>query len=198
MTENEERLTDEVNVLKRNGYNVDFTSVYMSHDGYNEWVDPTTTWLMFSRIVKCIDIKPNWGFLDCGSGLGYVLYLASGFFSKVTGVEILCDVYRKSISNLDILLPDNNIDVYNCDMFDLPYSVWDEANVFYVSSPFQEYDLIEKLANQVIESLNRVEREIYIVYYYPYCADVFDRYAEILELEYEVYGLGVAKIYHHF
>ena len=197
MTENDEVLKIECKEYLAISNDIDFTSTYFSYEGNNEWVDPTTTNLMFKRIMECLEIKPGWAFLDCGSGLGHVLYLAYSYFTVVKGVEIISSVYKKSKENLEKLLPSNSIEIFNCNMFNLPDNIWDEINVFYISSPFQECQNIEKLIIKIIDSIKSRDREIYVIYYYPYCSEVLLKYSTLLVPVKSIHGIGDALIYHH-
>ena len=197
MTENDVVLKQECQEYLAFDSTIDFTSTYFSVDGNNEWVDPTTTRFMFERIMNNLDVKREWVFLDCGSGLGHVLYLAHSYFDTVIGVEIIPDVYEKSKKNLNSLFSNNSIEIFNCDMFDLPDNIWNETNIFYISSPFQTSQDIDKLIIRIINSIKAREREIYVIYYYPYCSDVLKKYASFLSLEKIIHGIGDAFVYHH-
>lgn len=197
MTENDEVLKKECQKYLAVDKKIDFTSTYVSTDGESEWVDPTTTRLMFERMMNCIEIKPGFAFLDCGSGLGHILYLASFYFDIVRGVEILPIIYKKCCTNLNSLLPGNSIEVFNADMFELPENVWNETNVFYISSPFQNVSDIARLVEKITCSAESVQREIYVIYYYPYCREVFTKYEPFFVLENSIHGLEEALIYHH-
>ena len=196
-TRNSEVLSAECQVLTEAGKAVDFMSCYYSADGRNEWVDPTTTKRMFDEIVSKLDDPSRRTILDCGSGLGYVLYLAYPFFRKVRGVEIIEDVWRTSIHNLETLLPSNDIDVFLGDMFQLSEEIWDSSDVFFISSPFPEESLIRKLVGVVAGSIDRAPRDVYAIYYYPYCQHVFKGFESYFTLENKVVDIGEAQIYHH-
>lgn len=118
-TENLLEITKEINELY-SGYDVSFDKTYMAFDGYHEWVDPSTTKKVFDKILKNISYKPEDVLIDCGSGLGHVLYLSSFHFNKVIGIEILVDVAKECEKNLITLMGkktvfrESRVDYWKC------------------------------------------------------------------------------------
>ncbi len=178
-------------------YGVDFTKTYFAFDGINEWVDPTTTRKVFEEIIERINPSPKWVFLDCGSGLGHVLYLAANKFSEVIGVEILPDIYRICVSNLDKILPGHTITIINLDLLKLDDSILDRVNVFYCSSPFSDEATFEEFIYKIANSIIRADREVYFIYYYPVFESVMNKVTSIFTIKSQFETIGRVNIYHH-
>lgn len=177
-TPNTEILRQEAELYKAQG--VDFVKTYYSDDGQNEWKDPTTSRKVFSEIMKNIKISENDVFMDCGCGLGHVVYLASKIFKKVVGVELLEKVFKECESNLRKLYPNGNdgIELINKSMFDLDNALIDSVNVFYFSSPFDcKIEFRKWMENYIGLSLYRKPRCIYFIYYYPIFSVEMNRYS---------------------
>lgn len=177
-TPNTEILRQEAEFYKTKG--VDFVKTYYSDDGKNEWKDPTTSRKVFSEIMKNIKISENDVFMDCGCGLGHVVYLASKVFKKVIGVELLGTVFKECESNLRKLYPNGNngIELINENMFNLDNALIDSVNVFYFSSPFDcKIEFRKWMEEHIGLSLCRNPRNIYFIYYYPIFSAEMDYYS---------------------
>ena len=146
---------------------VNFVKSYYAEDGINEWKDPTTSRKVFFEILKNIKYSGNEVFMDCGCGLGHIVYLASKVFSKVIGVELLQDVFVECQSNLKKLQSNNNVVLKNCDMFDVENDIIDSVNIFYFSSPFDNVQKFNQWIEKITFSYYRRKRKILFIYYYP-------------------------------
>ena len=164
---NDKRLHDECQQYY-DGLEVDFQSTYKTPDGTLEWKDPTTTVSIFNDILTCLNITGNETFMDCGCGLGHVLYLASKVFNVVFGVEIVEEAVEQCVKNLSVLLPNHTIRVFNVDMFKVDRIVIDSVDVFYVSNPFENKADFSRWRNIVEDSISRFDRNVYFIYYYPF------------------------------
>ena len=177
---------------------VNFYSNYKAVDINLEWKEPTTPRKTFEEIIARIPINKSWVFLDCGCGLGHVIYLASSYFGKVYGVECIPEIAEIARQNLIKLLPNNNsYKIFSCDMFELEKTVIDETNVFYISSPFTDEHEFNNLIKIIIGSLQNREREIWILYFYPYCERVMKKYSGIFPLVDTLETIGKVNYYHH-
>lgn len=163
-----DKILQEEHQLYYANMNVDFQSIYKTVDGIMEWKDPTTSAAVFTEIMKYINITGCETFMDCGCGLGHVLYLASKFFTKVYGVEIVSEAVEQCIKNISTLLPNNNIKILAADIFTLNKNILDSIDVFYVANPFDNNNDFCKLRNLVEASIERYNRNVYFIYYYPY------------------------------
>jgi SAM-dependent methyltransferase len=177
---------------------VNFYSNYKAYDDNWEWKEPTTPRKVFDEIIGIIPADKNRVFLDCGCGLGHVMYLATFHFNKVYGVEYISEVADIAEKNLSKLLPDKNkFKIFSCDMFELDKEIFNESSVFYISSPFLEEDTFKKLINIIADSLKKKEREIWIIYFYPYCENVMKEYHCIFPLVNVLETIGKVNYYHH-
>ena len=102
-TENLSEIRSEIKQYYSNT-NVCFDKTYTAYDGKSEHVDPTTTKKVFDSIITHIHFTSDDVLIDCGSGLGHVLYLSSCIFNRVIGIEILPDVANESIKNLILFI----------------------------------------------------------------------------------------------
>jgi hypothetical protein len=83
-------------------------------------------------------------------------------------------------------------------MFELERKIIDETNIFYISSPFTDEFEFNKLIKIITYSLQNREREIWILYFYPYCEHVMKKYCGILPLVDTLETIGKVNYYHHF
>ena len=177
---------------------VNFYSNYRAVDINLEWKEPTTPRKTFEEIIARIPVNKSWVFLDCGCGLGHVIYLASSYFGKAYGVECIPEIAEIARQNLIKLLPNNNsYKIFSCDMFDLEKTVIDETTIFYISSPFTDEHEFNKLIKIMIGSLQNREREIWLIYFYPYCERVMKKYSGIFPLVDTLETIGKVNYYHH-
>lgn len=199
-TENLKEINNEMKEYYSN-CDVNFNASYMAYDGKNEWVDPTTTKMVFDKILSCIEYSEDDSFIDCGSGLGHVLYLASFHFKKVFGIEILEDIAILSKKNLISLIGNEQfskkIELYIGNILEQPDSFFEKGNIFYVASPFSEEKDFNLLIDKICKSIKRRERNVCVVYYYPYFKKVFENYSDCFELVTELSLIGDVVIYKH-
>ncbi len=174
---------------------VDFVKTYYAEDGISEWKDPTTSRKVFFEILKNIEYSGKEVFMDCGCGLGHVVYLASKIFLKVIGVEILKEVFDQCKSNLSKLNPkwNNNVALKNCDMFSVPDEIIDSVDIFYFSSPFDNVKQFKQWIDKITISFYRKKRKIYFIYYYPrFEKEMMD---SIFSFENTIHTIGKVNIY---
>ena len=116
----------------------------------------------FLKLLSMIKIKPEWNFMDCGSGLGLPLYLASSYFKKVYGVEIIEEIANISIKNLNILKVEN-FEVVCSDINKIDDNILDIINVFYLFNPFINV-IFKNFILKIINSIKRNDRDVIIIY----------------------------------
>jgi hypothetical protein len=180
------------------GLGVDFSCTYKSMDRKLEWCEPTTPREVFYEIFSKIECHSDWVFFDCGCGLGHAMYLASTLFSRVYGVEHIPEIANICKNNLNLLISkEKDYKIFNCDMFELDISIFDEVNVFYISSPFNDNTTFEKLIAIINNSILKSDREAWIIYFYPYCEKIMEKYAEVLPLCLTLQTIGKVNYYHH-
>jgi SAM-dependent methyltransferase len=115
-------------------------------------------------------------FLDLGCGKGRPLLVATEFrFAAIIGVELSPTLSRIARRNADVFSrvhPDRTpIAVVLGDA--LAHELPAEKLVIFLYNPFHS-PLIAQLLRRIESSLEAISRELYIVYYNPVWADVFD------------------------
>lgn len=115
-------------------------------------------------------------FVDYGAGKGRVLLIAAGFpFGRVVGVELSEPLVRIARSNVAVYARDHPglcpIEVVHSDAVN--YVLPDTSCVLFFYDPF-EAGLMERIAQRVHESFTANPRKIFIIYYFPAFAHVFE------------------------
>lgn len=153
----------------------------------------------FLDAMSKININPAWTFMDCGSGLGVPIFLASNKFLKLYGVENDKFIAEKSIHNLDILKV-KNAEIIISDIRHVNVEILNSVNVFYLFNPFTA-NIFEEFVGALESSLRKYQREVWVIYLNPTCEDCFKKVGNVLSLEFSVKGAidinyyhGVAKI----
>ncbi len=175
-------------------YNVDFFSCYENHR--EDCINCETTFKdTFINILAKIDINQDWTFMDCGSGLGLPLYLASHYFRKVYGVEVMSEVAEISKDNLNKLHV-TNYEIISSDITKIDDALLDAVNVFYLFNPFINA-IFEKFLFNVSESIKRCNREVWLVYVNAVHADILSKNKDILPLSFSIDDFRQINFYHH-
>ena len=89
------------------------------------------------------------------------------------------------------------IELYIGNILEQPDSFFDKGNIFYVSSPFSEEKDFNFLIDKIYKSIKRRERNVCVVYYYPYFKKVLENYSDYFELVTELSLIGDVVIYKH-
>jgi SAM-dependent methyltransferase len=115
-------------------------------------------------------------FVDIGCGKGRPLLVATEFgFAAITGVELSPTLARVARRNADVFSrahPDRiPIAVVTGDA--LEYELPSGKLVIFLYNTFQR-SLIAQLLSRIESSLQAISRDLYIIYYTPVWADVFD------------------------
>jgi hypothetical protein len=177
---------------------VNFSSTYLALDKTLEWVEPTTPRKVFFEIFNKLSLNSKCVFLDCGSGLGHAVYLASFFFKEVYGVEYIDEIAKLSEKNLKQIMPKSVVYKIFChDLLTLDVDLLNKINVFYLSSPFYEKECFEIFIEKIINSIFIQRREIWIIYYYPHHEDIMIKYTDIFPLDISFQSIGKVNSYHH-
>ncbi|GLS18915.1 hypothetical protein GCM10007874_19320 [Labrys miyagiensis] len=136
------------------------------------------------RALAAIPEPRSCHFVDLGCGKGRPLLVASGIFPTLTGVEIsraLAQVARANAAAFGKAHPQHGrIDIIAGDA--LAYALPDQPLVIFLYNPFR-FPLMARLVETVEASLRRRPRDLYIVYYNPVCAELFDA-SRLLERRY--------------
>lgn len=115
-------------------------------------------------------------FLDLGCGKGRPLLIATEFgFQSITGVELSPTLARIARGNANVFSrnhPDRtHIGIVTGDA--LRYKLPVEKLTIFLYNPFDR-PIIEQVLRNIEASLHTTHRDLYIVYYNPAWADVFD------------------------
>ena len=81
------------------------------------------------------------------------------------------------------------------DIFKQTHDFFDKGNIFYISSPFSCEDDFRLLIDSISQSIDRKNREIYIIYYYPYFKKVLRDYSNYFKFVKELKLIGNVVIY---
>lgn len=137
----------------------------------------------FSEIIRELDPKVKEGrFIDFGCGKGRVLILAAeAGFKSVSGVEFEPSLYASACENV-AKTEFTHIDIVNEDAS--VYRVPDDSTLFYFYNPFNIW-LMEKVLENIIDSVIRNPREACIVYVTPVHTELFypERFVPILKCD---------------
>jgi len=123
-----------------------------------------------NKILNSIDIHKEDVFVDFGCGKGRVLLVASQYrFKKIVGIEFSPELVDIARFNINICKKYNNfnidrIEIIKEDVLDYKYN--NDESVFYLFNPFSNI-ILDPLCDQIIKSINRKPRRVYILYYHP-------------------------------
>lgn len=133
---------------------------------------------LFPLLDKC-HISVNSSIFDfgCGKGGAMLSFLDYGF-KKVGGVEFQNDIYNTMIQNfkkigLQNLMENGTLNCINGDASKLSTEL-DGYDCFFFFNPFAG-ELFERVIAAIIKSLDRIPREIYIIYINPECHAAIER-----------------------
>lgn len=144
------------------------------------------------ELFSKLRFTPDKIFVDFGSGKGRVLLIAAqSGFNEVRGVEIspvLCDIATKNIT-IYKKATQNKTDfiVVNSDIVD--YKFDDKEQVFFLFNPFDAH-VTKQVVENILESLQRKKRKIWIIYRNARYRNIFEQYLNIeVVLEFVIWGL---------
>lgn len=125
-------------------------------------------WGTARRVLAHADIRATDVFVDIGSGLGRVVYLAARHpFARVEGVELSAELAERSRANLDRVrgrLRARDVRVVNADV--LEYELPDDVTYVYCFNPFKQA-LFDSFLDQLLASLDRCPRVLTLIYLHP-------------------------------
>jgi len=132
----------------------------------------------FIRLLTSLGIDyRDWVFIDLGAGKGRAVLLASHFsFKRIIGVEFSPGLTRVATANIARYRNPKQ----QCRQITMvcqdacAYAFPLEPLVLYLNNPF-DGPVIEMFINNLRESLLKCPRDVYIVYWNPFCAPLFDR-----------------------
>lgn len=121
-------------------------------------------------ILSELEISPEAAILDYGSGKGAAMRIMLEFpFKKVHGVELSDPLYKISKSNFS-KLHDPRVKLFHKDA--RAFTDLKSYSHFYFYHPFPP-EVMEKVLQNIKQSLKRVPRKITLIYYNPACEETF-------------------------
>jgi predicted RNA methylase len=117
----------------------------------------------------------NFIFIDCGSGKGAVLLLASDYpFKKIIGVEYCKALHAAATRNLAVYQsPTRKCTDIQCVCADATaFPIPPEPAVLYFYNPFDEV-LMHQVVGVIEQSRNAVPRKLIVIYFNPVHGDAF-------------------------
>jgi SAM-dependent methyltransferase len=126
-------------------------------------------WGALRRVLDVSEVGPDDVFVDIGSGLGRVVYLAARHypFARVEGLEISERLAARSRANLERVrhrLRCRDVRIVNADLLD--YELPDDVTVVYCFNPFKR-GIFEALLVKILASIDRRPRAVTLIYLNP-------------------------------
>lgn len=148
---------DELKKLAGTGIDISHATIYMP-----------VSYILLKNIFDQLPLKPRKHFLDIGCGKGRALCVAAyNHFEKVSGVDFsdnLCQQAKKNLDKIKQTLPSLqfSIDIKNAEDFVIPQ----DTDCIFLFNPFDGV-IMEKVVNNIVESLDKKPRELDVVYANP-------------------------------
>jgi SAM-dependent methyltransferase len=135
---------------------------------YNRY--EATPYFALEKLFKQIKINSSDKFVDFGCGMGRVaFYVHNRFQVEVTGLEANQDVYKELQINYfkyKKIAQHINANLEFKFIFAQDYLVDNSDSIFYFFNPFS-ISIFEKVVNNILNSYEKVKREIKIILFYP-------------------------------
>lgn len=135
-----------------------------------------TSPLELKQWLKKVNLSKNqYTAIDFGSGKGLAIQalISSENISKVYGVEISERLAEESMLFLKEYIDNGTVEIINCNAVDIDKGVIDKVNFFYFYNPFPEL-IFKRVVNIILDSTNRINRDIIIIYFNPLYSFVLD------------------------
>lgn len=133
---------------------------------------------LFRKIMAELNLDwKRFTFVDCGSGKGLVLLLASELpFRRILGIEFAANLHRAAAENIrKFHSPQQQCrDLESICADATTYKFPPEPTIFYLFNPFGE-EILNGFLDNVERSLRDHPREIYLVYVEPLFAEAIER-----------------------
>ena len=84
------------------------------------------------------------------------------------------------------------------DILQQSQTFFDKGSIFFISSPFSTEKEFDLLIGKIYESVKRIDRNVYIIYYYPYFKNILKNYSDYFEFVKELNLIGDVLIYKHY
>jgi len=118
-------------------------------------------------------------FIDVGSGMGRILFLASDFpFKKIIGIEFSRELHEITEQNLKLYRSQSQKcrDIESVCVDAAQYQIPHVKTVFYFFNPFGG-EMMARILTRIQVSLSETPRDVFILYVNPKEADVFQKFA---------------------
>jgi SAM-dependent methyltransferase len=116
------------------------------------------------QIFATLNITNKNNFIDIGCGKGFVLTKAAKQpYNKITGIDFVPEMIKIAEKNISILKLQNRINLFLADATEFSY---DEYDHLFLYNPFSA-DILKLVVNRIIESLERIPRDLTVIYFHP-------------------------------
>jgi SAM-dependent methyltransferase len=135
--------------------------------GYAHGLYRASSWLVLWEVFRGLEVAEDEVFVDIGSGMGRVLFMAARRpFKRVIGVERsdrLNEVARRNIDRNRHRLACKDVEIVSEDALD--WEVPDDLSVVYLFCPFPT-PVFERLVERLVASIDRAPRTLRVIYFY--------------------------------
>jgi SAM-dependent methyltransferase len=153
--------------------------------------------ILFSILNKLPEDIKHSNFVDYGCGKGRALFVAEQCgFTKLTGVDIAKELIDDADANKLVYQKKNNQSEFHFLFNDATtFQIPENTSVFYFFNPFG-IDILQKVIQNIKESLKQNPRKIYCIYLNPKYKSVFDNsgFKQFCEIKNKRYLEGIIYI----
>lgn len=146
---------------------------------------------VFHDLIAKLDINfADYVFVDCGSGKGLVVLLASQYsFKRIVGVEFSPGLHKVAQANLSRIdhqtqrCLDIELICLDATQYDFPA----EPCVVYFFNPFAGEDIMQNVVANIVRSLAACPRDLFIIYVNPAhlkCLERFGAFEQVREMRF--------------
>jgi SAM-dependent methyltransferase len=150
--------------------------------------------ILFSIFNKLPEDIKNSNFVDYGCGKGRALFVAEQCgFTKLIGVDIAKELIDDANTNKLVYQKKNNQSEFHFLFNDATtFQIPENSSVFYFFNPFGK-DIMQKVIQNIKESLKQNPRKIYCIYLNPKYKSVFDNsgFKQFCEIKNKRYLEGI-------
>jgi len=155
---------DRLKTISVKGDNLNHGSIYQACNYY----------ILEKGLNYLRSINENKNFIDFGCGKGRAMIVAANYgFTNITGIDFaraLCVLAEKNIQNTKLLFLSAKFNIICDDAVN--YKIQIDQTVFFFFNPFDEVVML-KVVKNILASLKKKERKIYIMYANPVHKEIF-------------------------